>query len=192
MDEDYDAVDLENWFLAMQSADGTVIIPSFHRPRHPAIRLRRTCYPRWAFPRATGMCSAYDSPSRILRPRGADGPAFAASSPDPVPGPTGTITYDVDNDGDGESPTPSGSTSDTRHDRTSRASSTNLSSPSWSSASTAGSPSTRRGTWLRPASGIPVTPPAPRLPLRWRRGPRPAPGQLGQRDRSDIRVAERL
>ena len=32
MDEDYDAVDLENWFLAMQSADGQVIIPSFHRP----------------------------------------------------------------------------------------------------------------------------------------------------------------
>ncbi len=32
MDEDYDAVDLENWFLAMQSADGSVMIPSFHRP----------------------------------------------------------------------------------------------------------------------------------------------------------------
>ena len=38
MDEDYDAVDLENWFLAMQSADGSVIIPSFHRPA--AIRYR--------------------------------------------------------------------------------------------------------------------------------------------------------
>ena len=37
MDEDYDAVDLENWFLAMQSADGSVIIPSFHRPA--AIRI---------------------------------------------------------------------------------------------------------------------------------------------------------
>ncbi len=32
MDEDYDACDLENWFLAIQSADGHVIIPSFHRP----------------------------------------------------------------------------------------------------------------------------------------------------------------
>ena len=32
MDEDYDACDLENWFLAIQSADGQVIIPSFHRP----------------------------------------------------------------------------------------------------------------------------------------------------------------
>ena len=37
MDEDYDAADLENWFLAMQSADGSVIIPSFHRPS--AIRI---------------------------------------------------------------------------------------------------------------------------------------------------------
>src|SRR5262249_46367432 len=32
MDEDYDACDLENWFLALQSADGQVTIPSFHRP----------------------------------------------------------------------------------------------------------------------------------------------------------------
>ena len=39
MDEDYDAADLENWFLAMQSADGSVIIPSFHRPA--AIRMTR-------------------------------------------------------------------------------------------------------------------------------------------------------
>jgi hypothetical protein len=32
MDEDYDALDLENWFLAIRSADGNVVIPSFHRP----------------------------------------------------------------------------------------------------------------------------------------------------------------
>ncbi len=32
MDEDYDACDLENWFLAIQSADGQLSIPSFHRP----------------------------------------------------------------------------------------------------------------------------------------------------------------
>ena len=32
MDEDYDACDLENWFLAIQSADGQMMIPSFHRP----------------------------------------------------------------------------------------------------------------------------------------------------------------
>ena len=43
MDEDYDAVDLENWFLAMQSADGSVIIPSFHRPA--AIRIDSTVTP---------------------------------------------------------------------------------------------------------------------------------------------------
>ncbi len=32
MDEDYDACDLENMFLALKSADGSVLIPSFHRP----------------------------------------------------------------------------------------------------------------------------------------------------------------
>src|SRR5262249_35452362 len=32
MYEDYDACDLENWFLAIQSADGQVVVPSFHRP----------------------------------------------------------------------------------------------------------------------------------------------------------------
>ena len=32
MDEDYDAADLENWFLALQSADGSITLPSFHRP----------------------------------------------------------------------------------------------------------------------------------------------------------------
>ena len=40
MDEDYDACDLENWFLAIQSADGKVMIPSFHRPA--AIRIDPT------------------------------------------------------------------------------------------------------------------------------------------------------
>ncbi len=32
MDEDYDAVDAENQFLALQTADGSVAVPSFHRP----------------------------------------------------------------------------------------------------------------------------------------------------------------
>ncbi len=32
LDEDYDAADLENWFLALQSADGSITLPSFHRP----------------------------------------------------------------------------------------------------------------------------------------------------------------
>jgi hypothetical protein len=41
MDEDYDACDLENWFLAIQSADGQVVVPSFHRPGHPPRRPHR-------------------------------------------------------------------------------------------------------------------------------------------------------
>src|SRR5262249_34790826 len=82
----YDACDLENWFLALQSADGQVIIPSFHRP---------------------GILTADDwtsptvaSRAKILRPRPVDHPLspFAPLLPDPA---TGRITYDVDNDGDG-------------------------------------------------------------------------------------------
>jgi hypothetical protein len=86
MDEDYDACDLENWFLAIQSADGQVIVPSFHRP---------------------GILTADDwtsasvsSRAKILRPRLADHPfsPFLPLLPEPV---SGQITYDVDNDGDG-------------------------------------------------------------------------------------------
>src|SRR5206468_11480027 len=83
MDEDYDACDLENWFLAIQSADGQVTIPSFHRP---------------------GILTADDwtssnvaSRAKILRPRPVDHPSgsFVPLLPDPA---TGQITYDVDND----------------------------------------------------------------------------------------------
>ena len=106
MDEDYDACDLENWFLAIQSADGQVMIPSFHRPAiirydpdNPTtsttgrgLELRR---------HPTGPQLWADSASRILRPVAADG-HDAATFPDLVPDPTtGKITYDVDNDGDG-------------------------------------------------------------------------------------------
>jgi len=99
MDEDYDAVDLENWFLAMQSADGSVIIPSFHRPA--AIRIDpANGYYDWGGPTNTTPAWA-DSASRILRPRQADG-HDATTFPDLVPGPNGQITYDVDNDGDGQ------------------------------------------------------------------------------------------
>ena len=95
MDEDYDAVDLENWFLAMQSADGSVIIPSFHRPAVVRYDLANTTNdwsrsPGWTF-----------DMSRILRPVAADG-HDATTFPDLVPGPNGRITYDVDNDGDGQ------------------------------------------------------------------------------------------
>jgi hypothetical protein len=97
MDEDYDAVDLENWFLAMQSADGSVIIPSFHRPAvvryDPANKTSdwsRDVTNGWTFDMA-----------RILRPVAADG-HDATTFPDLVPGANGRITYDVDNDGDGQ------------------------------------------------------------------------------------------
>ncbi len=92
MDEDYDACDLENWFLAIQSADGNVIIPSFHRPGilryDPANNV------------SDWTSATPDSMARILRPRRFDG-NDPATFPDLVPGPNGKITYDVDNDGDG-------------------------------------------------------------------------------------------
>ena len=65
MDEDYDACDLENWFLAIQSADGQVIIPSFHRPG--IIRYDpKNGVNDW--PDATRLGNWADSAARILRP----------------------------------------------------------------------------------------------------------------------------
>ena len=99
MDEDYDAADLENWFLAMQSADGSVIIPSFHRPA--AIRVDTVNgYNDWITPPASTAPTWADSASRILRPRQYDG-HDSTTFPDLLPDGTGRITYDVDNDGDG-------------------------------------------------------------------------------------------
>jgi hypothetical protein len=98
MDEDYDASDLENWFLAIQSADGQVVVPSFHRPGIIRYTLQN------GVPGAPSDWNtlAVDSQTRILRPRGVDHTQFATSFPDPVPDPTtGQITFDVDNDGDG-------------------------------------------------------------------------------------------
>ena len=76
MDEDYDACDLENWFLAIQSADGQVIIPSFHRPAdHPGTipRTRRIPSTTGRTQNATWETAApvnwADSASRILRAR---------------------------------------------------------------------------------------------------------------------------
>ena len=92
MDEDYDACDLENWFLAIQSADGKAIIPSFHRPgilqAADWSNTRRSTQPR-------PVSVADPPPSAGGRPR----PGFV-----PQPDPTqtdGTIKYDVDNDADG-------------------------------------------------------------------------------------------
>jgi len=106
MDEDYDAVDLENWFLAMQSADGQVIIPSFHRPaniRYDTTSSLVDLNNDWS--NATSDPSdptlLRQKISRILRPRQAD-EHDPLTFPDLIPDATsGKITYDVDNDGDG-------------------------------------------------------------------------------------------
>ncbi len=104
MDEDYDACDLENWFLAIQSADGQVVIPSFHRPgilRHDLVNGADDWNVNYRFPNGLLLPPNTDSLSRILRPVAADG-NDAATFKDLVPDPgTGKITYDVDNDGDG-------------------------------------------------------------------------------------------
>ena len=98
MDEDYDACDLENWFLAIQSADGQVIIPSFHRPG--IIRYDpKNGVDDWSRTNPSGNWS--DSAARILRPVAADG-HDPTTFPDLVPdAATGKITFDVDNDADG-------------------------------------------------------------------------------------------
>ncbi len=100
MDEDYDACDLENWFLAIQSADGQVIIPSFHRPGIVTAN-------DWSRTMSTTGGDAglqlltTRAMSRILRPRQVDGHSSIAF-PDLTPdGNSGRIVYDVDNDGDG-------------------------------------------------------------------------------------------
>ena len=87
MDEDYDACDLENWFLAIQSADGQVMIPSFHRP---------------------GILTALDwaagalpvQRAKILRPRQIDNSPLFPADPDTFDT-NGKLIYDIDNDGDG-------------------------------------------------------------------------------------------
>ena len=109
MDEDYDACDLENWFLAIQSADGQIMIPSFHRPgilsANPtsAITLASDNDWRRTFPpagTADQQLKGIRAMSRILRPRQVDGHS-SVSFPDLMPDSNGKITYDVDNDGDG-------------------------------------------------------------------------------------------
>ena len=104
MDEDYDACDLENWFLAIQSADGQVVIPSFHRPgiiRHDPANNVSDWSTATRFPNGLLGIPRTDSLSRILRPVAADG-NDPATFPDLIPDSmSGKITYDVDNDGDG-------------------------------------------------------------------------------------------
>jgi hypothetical protein len=116
MDEDYDACDLENWFLAIQSADGQVVIPSFHRPgilradptyvNFPTNPVSTAPIPSPANATAGSNYNDWrnlsaDSSARFLRPRAVDG-HNQISFPDLLPDPTtGKINYDVDNDGDG-------------------------------------------------------------------------------------------
>jgi len=101
MDEDYDACDLENWFLALQSADGQVIIPSFHRPGIVRHDLTNSVSDWDKSYRTSSQAAFVDSASRILRPVAADGndpTAFRDLIPNAT---TGKIQYEVDNDGDG-------------------------------------------------------------------------------------------
>ena len=80
----------------MQSADGQVMIPSFHRPaaiRYDPNGVAGTAINDW-------QSNTTDSMARILRPRQYDG-NDPNTFPDLVPNASGWITYDVDNDGDG-------------------------------------------------------------------------------------------
>ena len=104
MDEDYDACDLENWFMAIQSADGQVIIPSFHRPAIIRYDPNNNVddWQRLNQSNPNGGQLWADSAARILRPCQADGhdaATFTDLKPDTT---TGQIKYDVDNDGDGK------------------------------------------------------------------------------------------
>jgi large repetitive protein len=105
MDEDYDACDLENWFLAIQSADGHVVVPSFHRPGIIRADPTEASYPNNASgPTAPNdwRNTSADSAARFLRPRSIDG-HDPVSFPDLVPDlETGKVSLDVDNDGDGK------------------------------------------------------------------------------------------
>jgi large repetitive protein len=102
MDEDYDACDLENWFLALQSADGQVVVPSFHRPGVvSAFDWARSFNPNtFSTLSADQQLLVTRAMSRVLRPRTIDGHS-PISFPDLIPDATGHISYDVDNDGDG-------------------------------------------------------------------------------------------
>ncbi len=98
MDEDYDAGDLENWFLAIQAADGSIAVPSFHRPGIlAATRVGTSSYSSTSNDwhrqynvnnTADQNLQALRAMSRILRPRWADGHS-AVSFPDLLPSSSG-------------------------------------------------------------------------------------------------------
>ena len=97
-------LDLENWFLAIQSADGQVIIPSFHRPgiiRYDPNGAAGTAINDWTHLRQhhpTWADSASRASSARVKVDGHDVATFPDLVPDPA---TGKIAFDVDNDGDG-------------------------------------------------------------------------------------------
>lgn len=85
-DEDYDAADLENWFLALQSADGSITLPSFHRPGTIFYdTTQNASNPAWylanndwqvrppATPNPVALATYASSAAKFLRPRAADG-----------------------------------------------------------------------------------------------------------------------
>ena len=111
VDEDYDAPDLENWFLAVQSADGSISVPSFHRPgilvdHNPNPIANRGTFTDMDYPKPDPAMTvaqrrlAIRALSKILTLRRVDHPTanFPTLNPDPN---TGKIVYPVDNDGDG-------------------------------------------------------------------------------------------
>ena len=104
MDEDYDACDLENWFLAIQSADGQVVVPSFHRPGIIRADPGDPSFPNNPAGPTTPndwRNTSPDSAARFLRPRSVDG-HDPISFPDLLPDlATGKLVFDVDNDNDG-------------------------------------------------------------------------------------------
>ena len=99
MDEDYDACDLENWFLAIQSADGQVMIPSFHRPGI----LTADDWTLPVYDTTVNPPVIINAPNRakILRPRQIDNSPLFPYDPSVVDPTSRRLTYDIDNDGDG-------------------------------------------------------------------------------------------
>ncbi len=91
LDEDYDAADLENWFLALQSADGSITLPSFHRPgilRYDMSTFNPQAPATWGnyllnndwrvslpagAPTPVQLAAYASSAAKFLRPRAADG-----------------------------------------------------------------------------------------------------------------------
>jgi hypothetical protein len=84
MDEDYDACDLENWFLAIQSADGQVVVPSFHRPGILRADLTDPSYPTTPSRPTVGTIGGTPRPTRRPASCGPAGSTATRRSPSPT------------------------------------------------------------------------------------------------------------